>query len=311
VGDHVPLEELQGATTIQPPGREVDHLPWEELQTAEPADRVGDDADFQWAKSHGQRRHGGRKALQNVPRKWGRTNQSPKSRCHSEPNPKERTNFETIYWSDRQQKSSCWQLLQQQGQPEENAVPEHTTTANVLSKLPTEPCKNFEQTSTSRLFEKPNSTKTTSTGGEALEPHIGNGGLAMQETRGSHQQSLPELIQHIVQFNPQRSKRDIIYMAKSRKRQNRAERKQLQRGAKLLNSTSATRVLLCKRPGPATKIAAKNHPNALPNSFRNSTKGTALTRRIRGSANDQQRIRTLHKMLSVISRDLPETRGRL
>ncbi|KAH0821208.1 hypothetical protein GEV33_001583 [Tenebrio molitor] len=91
---------------------------------------------------------------------------------------------------------------------------------------------------------KPNSTKTTSTGGEALEPHVGNGALAMQETRASHQQSVSEWIQHIVQCNPQRSKRDIIYMAKSRKRQYRAERKQLQRGAKLLNPTSATRVLL-------------------------------------------------------------------
>jgi hypothetical protein len=105
------------------------------------------------------------------------------------------------------------------------------STANVLSKLPTEPCKNFEQTGNSRVFEKPNSTKATSTGGEAVEPHIGNGGLAMQETRASYQQSLPELIKHIIQFSPQRSRWDSIYTAKSRKRQNRAEQRQLQRGA--------------------------------------------------------------------------------
>jgi hypothetical protein len=59
VGDHVPLEELTGATTIQPPGRGVDHLPREELQAAERANRVGDDAKFQRAESHGQRSHGG------------------------------------------------------------------------------------------------------------------------------------------------------------------------------------------------------------------------------------------------------------
>jgi hypothetical protein len=217
---------------------------------------VGDDADFQRAKSHGQQSHGGRKALQNVPGKWGRANNiHPKAAAtQSQIQRKGRTlkPFTEVIVS---RKVAVDNDFNNRGN--QKKMPYHNTRGLQISKLPTEPCKNFEQTSTSRVFAKPNSTKTTSTGGEALEPHIGNGGLAMQETRGSHQQSLPELIQHIVQFNPQRSKRDIIYMAKSRKRQNRAERKQLQRGAKLLNPTSATRVLLCKRPGPATKIAAK------------------------------------------------------
>jgi hypothetical protein len=83
VGDHVPLEELTGATTIQPPGRGVDHLPREELQAAKPANRVGDDAKFQRAESHGQRSHGGAKSSPECTKEMGASEQhSPKSRCH-------------------------------------------------------------------------------------------------------------------------------------------------------------------------------------------------------------------------------------
>jgi hypothetical protein len=97
------------------------------------------------------------------------------------------------------------------------------STANVLSKLPTEPCKNFEQTGNSRVFEKPNSTKATSTGGEAVEPHIGNGGLAMQETRASNQNRCQNSPKQIAQFIPQLNQGDGINPANPSKRQRRAE----------------------------------------------------------------------------------------
>jgi hypothetical protein len=124
----------------------------------------------------------------------------------------------------------------------------------------------------------------------------------MQETRAiinNHSD------QHIVKFNPQRSKRQHLHEIEEAP--NRAERRQLQRVEFHIHN----RGLAMQQTRASNQNRCQNPPNRLPNSFRNSTKGTALTRRIRGSANDQQRIRTLHKMLSVISRDLPETRGRL
>jgi hypothetical protein len=182
VGDHVPLEELTGATTIQPPGRGVDHLPREELQAAEPANRVGDDAKFQRAESHGQRSHGGggRKALQNVPRKWGRAN---------------------------------------------NIHPKAAATQSQIQRN-RRTLKPFTEMIVSRKV--------------AVDNYFNN---------RDNQKKMPYQNTRVPQMYCQSHQQNLVRTS--------SRAKTTSTGSELLNSTSTTGVLLCNRPGPATKIAAK------------------------------------------------------
>ncbi|KAJ3628664.1 hypothetical protein MTP99_015960 [Tenebrio molitor] len=68
---------------------------------------------------------------------------------------------------------------------------------------------------------KPSRAKTTSTGGELF--HIGNGGLAIQETRASNQNRCQNSPKQIAQFIPQLNQGDGINPANPSKRQRREE----------------------------------------------------------------------------------------
>jgi hypothetical protein len=180
---------------------------------------VGDDADFQRAKSHGQQSHGGRKALQNVPGKWGRANNiHPKA-------------------ADTQSQ------IQRKGRT----------------------LKPFTEVIVSRKV--------------AIDNDFNNRGnqkkMPNQNTRG---------LQMYCQSYQQNLVRTSNRQALLEYSRNRTQRRQLQRGAKLLNPTSATGVLLCKKPGPATNNHCQNGSNTLYNAIHNAAKGTSSTWRDRGSA---------------------------
>jgi hypothetical protein len=82
---------------------------------------------------------------------------------------------------------------------------------------------------------------------------------------------------------------------------NRTQRRQLQRGAKLLNPTSATGVLLCKKPGPATNNHCQNGSNTLSNAIHNAAKGTSSTWRNRGSANNRAERKQLQRGAKLLN----------